>query len=817
MAASRASNSTFPSKSAVVRQQHRPRHLLRPLWTHGLALALQAWAGAASAQSALPNPPTPARSEAAERILALEVRVNGSNTGAWPLLERQGELHAPREAFEEWRVQINPAAQALRLRGTDYLPLSSVAGFSATVDAPNQSVDIYFDPQSFAPTRLSGAANQAPVLSPVLPSVFVNYDLNYATTASPGAASARDLGVLAEVGASNAWGVLTSSQIGRNLANDGRLGQARSWVRLETTFTKNLPELNRTLRLGDTSTRAGLWGRSVYFGGVQWGSNFALTPGFISQPALSLNGVSSAPSTVELYVNDVLRQVSSVPAGPFAISNTPALAGGGNARLVVRDLLGRETVITQPFFTSSQLLAQGLSDWSVEAGRLRLDLGSANSHYGQGFASATWRQGLSNELTLEGHAELSRPTKVAGLGIVATLPWRTLGKAALAASHVPGTGTGHQWLLGLEQQRTNTGVYLQAQGASRHFSQLGQEASATPMQLELASNFSYSSATSGTFGLGFVSVKHFGAPRVLTMSASYAIRLGERSSLSLSASRALAGTHGTFIGATLMVPLENNQVITAAVLRHNGQQDIQLMASRNPGFDENLGWKALAGQQQGQERAEGGLYYTGRYGRLSGDLSAAAGQTAVRLGASGGLVAADGHVFATRRVDDSFAVAEVAGYGDVGIGLGSQVLTHTDAAGVALVPRLMAYQNNAIRLDATELPISAEIGSIEEVAVPAWRSAVKVTFPVRSGRGALLAIVFDDGEPAPAGATVQIEGDRETFYVARRGAAFVTGLQSTNRLTLSWKAQQCQMEAKLPAAAEEIVRLGPLLCKAVAR
>lgn len=791
----------------------------RPLLS-GLALALQLSAWACAAQTPAPAPaaapPALAASDAAGRMLALEVTVNGSNTGTWPLLERQGVLHAPRSAFDEWRVPLSPDTPALRFRGTDYLPLSGIAGFSAQTDLSNQSLALHFSPESFAPTQLNSPLSSRPVLSPVLPSVFVNYDLNYTATASGGSA-AKDLGLLAEIGFSSAWGVLTSSHLGRNLANDARLGQPRSGVRLETTFTRNLPERNQTLRLGDASTRAGLWGRSVYFGGVQWGSNFALTPGFISQPRLALNGISSAPSTVELYVNDVLRQVSSVPAGPFSISDTPALTGGGNARLVVRDLLGRETVITQPFFTSSQLLAEGLSDWSVEAGRLRLDLGSASAHYGQHFASASWRQGWSDELTLEGRAELTAQHKTGGLGLMATLPWGILGKAALAVSRSPNLGAGHQWLLGLEQQRPRTSFYLEAQGASVNFRQLGQEAWVPPVKLQAAGNFSITTQTAGVFSVGLTRFSRFDAPQVLSLSASYAIRLG-RGSLSLNASRATAGARGSFLGLTLLLPLEKNRVVTASLIQRGSRQDISLGAAQNPGFDENLGWRTLAGRQQGAARAEGGVYYTGRYGRLAGDVSALGGQTAVRLGAQGALVAADGRLFATQRVDDSFAVAEVAGYGDIGIGLGSQTLSRTDAAGAALIPRLMAYQNNAIRLDARELPISAEIGSIEQIAVPAWRSAVKVVFPVRSGRGALLSIVLDDGEAAPAGAVLQIQGDPETFYVARRGVAFVTGLQPVNRLTLSWNAQQCQFDAALPGGpAEDIIRLGPLPCKGVVR
>jgi outer membrane usher protein len=102
--------------------------------------------------------------------------------------------------------------------------------------------------------------------------------------------------------------------------------------------------------------------------------------------------------------------------------------------------------------------------------------------------------------------------------------------------------------------------------------------------------------------------------------------------------------------------------------------------------------------------------------------------------------------------------------------------------------------------------------------VPPWRSGVKVKFPVRSGRGALLKIVLDDGAVAPAGATVHIQGDKEEFYVARRGEAYVTGLQPANRLVLDWNGHQCGFDVKLPPADKDTIpRLGPFACKGVPR
>jgi outer membrane usher protein len=94
---------------------------------------------------------------------------------------------------------------------------------------------------------------------------------------------------------------------------------------------------------------------------------------------------------------------------------------------------------------------------------------------------------------------------------------------------------------------------------------------------------------------------------------------------------------------------------------------------------------------------------------------------------------------------------------------------------------------------------------------------VKATFPVRSGRGALIKFTLDDGEPVPAGATVKIEGDNEEFFVARRGEAFVTGLQPRNRVVLKWKEQACVMDVTLAASNDEIARLGPIQCNGVRR
>lgn len=776
--------------------------------------------------------PAPNNLSAGDRIHPLEVTVNGAKAGTWVFVEKGGALYAPADAFDEWRINRRPGALAVDLLGAPHYPLDSVPGFGARTDFSALSVALTFAPEAFSATRVVQEGRPSVQVDPALPSGFLNYDFSYNRSALTGVPLSASLGMLGELGLSGPWGLFTTSFAGRDLASSGPAASHPKLTRLESTFVRNFPESSHSLRLGDTSTAPSLMGRRTYFGGIQVGSNFALNPGFLTQPQPSLGGLSAAPSTVELYINDVLRQVSSVPTGPFALENLPMLTDNGQARLVVRDLLGRETVVVSAFLTSPQLLAPGLNDWNLSAGRLRSDLGQSGTRYGPNFAAGLWRRGLSPRLTVEGAAELEPGLRTVGLGAVSALPGQILGRAGWAASQSDTAGAGQQWLIGTEYQGLRTSTSLQAQGASAGYRQLGQAQGAP--RLQLAASSSLATRDLGSFGLGFAAVQQRAtalqpATRVVTGSLNYSRRLGPLASLNFNLSRAwtrqggligaLGQSGGTAWGLTLVRSFGKQVVASTTAQGRSGDTELTASAAQAPASDFGLGWRLLAGQQRGSGRTEGGLFQAGPYGNVQADLSASSDQTALRLGATGALVAAGGQLFATPRIDASYALVELPGYPDVGVGLGSSILTRTNAQGAALVTRLVPYQTNYVRLDASELPFSAEVESLEKTAVPGQRGAVKVAFAVRGGRSALLRVVLDDGEPAPVGAVIRIEGDdAETFfYVARRGEAYVTGMAPRQRLALAWRGKSCALEVVLPPATEDIPRLGPLACQGVVR
>lgn len=770
-----------------------------------LALAVTLVGAGALAQSAGPV-------ETRVRVYPLEVLLNGAPVGIWPIVERNGQSFAPPEAFDSWRVQRSVRGEPLEYKGQTYFSISSLPGANVHVDVVQGTLRLDVAAEAFAGIRAQRQEAASLRRDAVVPSVFLNYDINYNHSQFRDADGNRSLGMLGELGYSNALGLFTSSFAVRDLVSS--LPETRAkLLRLETSFRRDIPEQGLTFNAGDATTRSGYLGRPTLFGGFQVGSNFGLAPQVNRQPLPVIMGQTLAPSTVQLYVNDVLRQTARIPAGPFTIDSLPAIVGNGDVSVVVRDILGRETVITQPFFISADLLAPGLNDWSVEAGRLREDLGSSSSRYGPAFASGMWRRGLTPTITAEGRAEVSRTRSTLGLAGVTALGGSYLARGGLAASRDERLGQGVRWSLGLDWRGKANSVLVNAAGSSRVFRYLAEPESAAPSRLELAAQAGFFLGPYGRLGAGLAMQFPYGLPRISTASLTYTTVLRDNWQLNIGLSRAMGPAPATSFGVSVNIPLSRRSAAVVSAQSRGGRLDTYSSFSRSPEGAYGTAWRVLGGYQD-EPRAEGSLYHFGAGGIASADVSATRDETHLRLGSVGGLLYTGGKAYALPRHDSSAALVRVPGYRGVGVGLGQQVSTRTDTDGYALVARLNAYQSNPIRLDPNDLPITAEIDSIELPAVPAWRSVALVVFPVRGGRAAVIRVMLEDGQPAPTGASVRIVEEAREFYVGRRGEAYITGLRARNRLRLSWKGASCALDVDLPeGSVDEVARVGPVTCQ----
>lgn len=728
---------------------------------------------------------------AAEKLLALAVSVNGAPGGTWVLLERDGRLYAPAGAFKEWRLSSQRAGASIVQRGRTWRDLTPIPGYRAEFNLADQSVALTFAPAEFEASTLGHAYRRAQ-LGPVLPALFLNYDLAYQDTNLRGVGRRRDLGALTELGWSGAAGVLSSTAVARELEH------GKDWTRLETSFRADAPERNLTLIAGDSSTRAGMLGHSVYFGGLQFGRNYALSPGMAVYPQPLLAGQSAAPSTLELYVDGVLRETVRAPAGPFSIDALPALTGAGDVRLVVRDQLGRETILQDSFHAVRELLAPGLIDFSVQAGRLRERLGSASNEYGAAFGSGLVRYGFTRHLTVELRGEASRATSGAGAGLTLALPWQMIGSAAIAASDERDAGTGQRTVLELTRPSVRHNFSLRREKNSGAWREIGLPG-ASPFTRVDSVRYGTRGAGGWYAGLAFTKIQTVTDRTLETLSANATLRLSRGSSLTFTGSSLRgAGVSVQAIGLSLSLALDGAMVNTGITERASGT-DAYASVSRNPGVGLGLGGSATVGRRAGERYVEGGAFWQGEHALVTGQAHAGGDNASARLGLQGAVVASDSTVFFTPALRGSFAVIE-AGAPGVAVQLHGAARTRTGSDGKALVSGLLPYRANRVRLDANDLPIAAELDTIEHEAVPRSRSGVKLTFAIRPGRAALLVLSLPDGAPAPFGATLSVAG--QEFYVGGRGRVFVTGAEPGAIARLAWKDGSCSVALELPAGEE---------------
>lgn len=241
-------------------------------------------------------------------------------------------------------------------------------------------------------------------------------------------------GALLDMRAFSPFGLLQAT----GLANITPYAEQKSLARLDTTYTYTDPDELRRWRIGDVVTGALAWSRAIRLGGGQLASDFGLRPDLITYPLPVISASTAVPSTVNVLVNGMRQYSGPVQPGPFAVQTLPVVTGAGEVAVMVQDALGRQTLVTMPFYTSTALLKPGLASYSLEAGAVRQNYGLPNDLYAGWAVNGSSRYGLTDWLTLEGHVEATDGLELIGGG--AAVQVGTLGVVNTAVSGSTGHG-----------------------------------------------------------------------------------------------------------------------------------------------------------------------------------------------------------------------------------------------------------------------------------------------------------------------------------------------------------------------------------------
>lgn len=746
---------------------------------------------------------TTAVADATESVV--EFTINGQDEPATLVVRRDadGTLLVRAEDLATLRLKP-PVRGGVEIEGQRYFRLDAAMRAEVRFDPALQHADLTLPADAFVPTR--STARDADTLPDVTVSSggFLNYDLYGESVASQTA-----VGGIAEAGVFGRFGVGTGTVLGRDDA------EAREIVRLDTTWTLDLPARLATLRLGDSTSVSGGWGRAVRFGGLQFGTNFATQPTLVTTPLLAAQGTAVVPSTVDVFVNGNRVTSQDVPPGPFTIDHVPAITGAGQMQVVVTDALGRQQVIAQPFYTGPTLLRAGLDEYSVEIGALRQDYGYQSADYGDPMAAATFRRGFTDRFTAEAHAEV-QVDGAAALGLEGA--WQ-LGRFAIvtATAAAGGDDEGTGWLagLGLEHDGRHLSVFARSQFASETFAQFGTADLERRPRQRTFGGLGFDLARYGSLQLAYGLQTWWSGSHQETIGVSHAVTLGEFGYLNLIVSHSTGDESATDVFLNWTIPLGDRRSGGLSVRQSSAAVDderfeaVATMQQSLPAGS-GLGYQAMI---TSNDEAQMGISAQGAAGTAAVQYARRNSTDGWRVDASGGLAITGAGVMPARRLDRSFAVVKVADYEGLTVYVENQPVGRTDRAGRVLLDGLRAYERNEVSVDPRELPMDASLGLASMQVTPAFRSGAVVEFPVARTRAVTLRLVRADGQPVPAGATVTV--GRESAPVAWDGLVYLTDVTGIGGAAASWPGGRCEFELHQPEGPDPLPDLGTIHCRDV--
>lgn len=744
------------------------------------------------------------------QMLLLELSVNDQPLPDIVLAERRpdGRLVLPLAAWKAARLRPHGEALPLPDGETGYA-LDALPGLRYTMDLRQLKLALTVPAEAFEATgmALAGRGDIPPNAAP--PGLYLNYDM----FAIRGEAGTNSHGGLVETVAFSRWGSFMTGALVR-----GNEGENRS-VRTETFWRQDFPDRMASLTIGDTLGSGGAGSRPVRFGGIRWGRDFSLAPGYITHPMPTLAGSAALPSSVDLLVNNQ-RVIAGrqMAAGPFTLSNIPVVNGEGELTLVVRDLRGVDTLVTQKYYGAPRLLAPGLADFSFEAGALRLNYGSESADYGDRFAASTYRRGLTSALTAEGRVELQPTRRAAGLelsGLLGTVALARVGAAWSRSEDTDSSATisGGRYLLGLERSSRRGSWALNWDYFGERFRQFAAASTEPRPRTRFTAGGGLPLGHGMSLGISYARQTTWDGDDFSLAALNFSWALTSNLHLSAYVSKQLAPNKSWSGGLSLTLPLQPQTVLSSQGIRDTtGRRTMSAQASRSAPAGPGWGWRVKTSDSPGQT-AQGGVTLNTNQAQFSAESNAGQGTNAVRLGASGSLGWLQGVPFASRHIGQgAFAVVRVGDFEGVPVMRSHQAAALTERNGAAVVPGLLPYQKNLLTIDAALLPMSAEISQVQSTVTPYARSGVFVDIPVRRARNALVILRQADGRPVPSGARVRLTPAGHEFSVARRGEVYLSDLQNENQLAVAWEGNSCTLPFRLTGSEGEEPRIGPLTC-----
>jgi outer membrane usher protein len=572
----------------------------------------------------------------------------------------------------------------------------------------------------------------------------------------------------------------------------------------------------RRWTFGDSIATTDNLGGAATLGGVTVSRNFNLDPYFIRYPSYGLAGTATTPSTVDVYVNGILVQRREVPPGPFDLRNIPVSAGSGNARIVIRDAYGNEHVESQSFYYSTAVLGRGTSEFSYSLGALRKNISTSSFDYGDPAFLGFHRYGLTDALTVGGRLEVTRDL-VSG-GASASMRTRIGDVEGSAAISNSGGRTGSAVSASYHYLGQRLGYGGTMRVFSRSYANLSTLQQAPDLRVLRDGNLFVSLLIpKGSFTLQWNTLRLPNQPKDEHVALLSSVSVSRATFFfSVGQANQAGRRHAEYFAG---VGIYGPHMTTANVSVSGGggvtTQNVEVQRPLPVGT--GFGYRIVSRTGADNKTGNALLQYNAPFGQYDIGLDPYHTNSKPAINASGGVVFEKGAFEFTRAVQDSFALVRVPGVPNVRVYLSNQLVGRTDGDGNLLVPNLLSYYGNTVRIDDRDIPLDYDVRQVQETIAPSYRGGAYVEFPVAKVRTIVgtIAMKTPEGEVVPAFGELTVTDNLKTYVspLGRQGEFYLENIPTgTFTATVDFSGGQCNVTIVVPPSSDNFVKLGRLPC-----
>ncbi len=479
--------------------------------------------------------------------------------------------------------------------------------------------------------------------------------------------------------------------------------------RLSSAAQLFIPGRSLVATFGDMISVGSSSQRAVRLGGVAIASDVTLRPDLVTLPLPSFSGRVAVPTTIDIISGGQRTEVGQVKPGEFTVRNVPVASGRGEASIVIRDELGRESVQKLRFYSSPEMLPQGINQFGASMGWVRRRYGEDHDTYGQFAATGFYRRGLSPGVTLTVSGETAGGMVNAGTRIDAALGGVALATVETRLSRGP-NGSGGQISAAIESSgggfSGRMAVVWPTNGFRDVASVLGD-----PLPTRSVTAFAGYNRSRSAFQLSGGIVWNLRDPlrgttafRSIFVDGSVRYEASQR----LSFSTAVTYRHGDSnnFAATFGMTLRlGRQGWAGSSLTHRTGYPFIASASyrQMPSASSPIGYYGAA--EYGRSgRLDAGVTWRNRAVETEAKAEYENGDAALRLNARGALILAGGNVFARSRADGTYALVRTGRVGGLTVRYNNQPVGRTGKRGTMLVDNVIPYVASNYEIDADKIP-----------------------------------------------------------------------------------------------------------------